>query len=155
MGCFDFLFQFLSKWNVEELNGHTEQELQNLATCNMLWDRDCGVSFFLCLSHSFNFMTFINLCFRNKIGTRQADFSVCFNELHVGTRSLCLQSCLNFSLHLSCLLCLSSITTDFPCGLLQRLNCLRKQDEWCHWETNSLNAFMSNKFNILPFQKNN
>lgn len=51
---FEFLFQFLSKGNVEEQNGYTEHKFQNLAVCDTYWDRDYGISFFSCLSLLFN-----------------------------------------------------------------------------------------------------
>lgn len=148
MGGFDILFQFLSKGNVEELNGHTEQKFQNLVTCDILW---------ACPIH---FMSFIKSCFSSKIGTGQVDFSLCSNELHVGTKSLCFRvACISLTFLLaSSMLAVWAAPLykgpDSPCGLLWRLNCFRKQDEFCHWETNSLNAFMSNILNVFSFLKN-
>lgn len=61
--------------------------------------------------YPFYLMFLIELRFSSRIGTGWADFSVCSNEAHVGTRSFYLQSFLHFWVHLSYFLCLSSITT--------------------------------------------
>lgn len=95
MGSLDILFQFLSKGNIEELNRHVEQKFQNLGTVIIF---EIKVMVFLSSSaYPTNFTSLIKLYFGNKVCTGQVDFSVCPNELHVGTRPLCLQSCLHRS----------------------------------------------------------
>lgn len=156
MGSFDILFQFPSKGNVEELNSHAEQKFQNLGTVAFFEIKVVG--FLSSSANPINFISLIKLYCSSKICTGQVDFSVCSDELHVGTKLLCLQSCLHGSnipgcIFYSCWVWAAPLYKgpDFPWSLLQRLNCFEKLDDCCNWETSSLKAFIFNILSVFSF----